>query len=55
MEVEITKTFECDVLVVGGGVAGIAAAIACETGVSAKNVPYANLKKALLDQGAYLG
>ena len=31
------------------------AAIACKTGVSAKNVSYADLKKALLDQGAYLG
>lgn len=38
-----------------GQAAGIAAAIACKTGVSAVNVPYADLKKALLDQGAYLG
>ena len=38
-----------------GQAAGIAAAIACKTGVSAKNVPYADLKKVLLDQGAYLG
>ena len=37
MEVEITKTFECDVLVVGGGVAGYGAAVSApkRTAISA--------------------
>lgn len=35
MEVEITKTFECDVLVVGGGVAGYGAAVGAASSLAA--------------------
>ena len=38
-----------------GQAAGIAASLACRFGVKAKNVPYVELRKILLEQKAYLG
>ena len=61
MELKIKKEFSCDVLVVGGGVAGFgaamgaAASIVCQTGVKAKDVPYNRLREILIGQRAYLG
>ena len=45
---------QCDVLVVGGGPSGAAAAIAANRGIAPRAVDIAELQSALLGQGVYL-
>ena len=56
---QIKKEFSCDVLVVGGGVSGIAAAVAAAPavrhGISPKAVDAKELTDTLRSQGVYLG
>ena len=52
---EIPVTREVDVIVAGAGMAGIAAAMAAESGVAPGALDVKRLQKALIKQGTHLG
>ncbi len=52
--VKISRTQKCGVLVAGGGVGGVSAAMAVTEKVSAPRVDVKKLQKILIDNGVYL-